>query len=117
MSVLIKMEMPRSCLLCPMYFLGRCRLLGRTIPDLANGKLPDICPIIEIKTPHGRLVDGDALMNAFAKAERSMQEDGKEYSFSFLSPGLEVSTEWDCVNDLLENTPTIIEAEEGDANG
>ena len=64
--------------------------------------------------PHGRLVDADALMKEFEKAQRTMEQHGQEYSCSFLSSSQEISTEWYCVEDMVENAPTIIEAEEGE---
>lgn len=54
----------------------------------------------------------DALMQEFDKAQRTMQQHGQEYSCSFMSSSQEISTEWYCVEDMLENAPTIIEAEE-----
>ena len=55
MSILIKgMEMPKNCTECH----ARCRLY-------LNGRKfrhPD-CPLIEIPTLHGRLIDADALLN------------------------------------------------------
>ncbi len=55
MSVLIKgMEMPKNCTECH----ARCRLY-------LNGRKfrhPN-CPLIEVKTPHGRLIDADKLSN------------------------------------------------------
>lgn len=64
------------------------------------------------KRPHGRLIDADALMAEFEKAENAMERHGREYSCSFLSSSQELSTEWYCVEDMLDNAPTIIEAEE-----
>ena len=63
--------------------------------------------------PHGRLIDVDALMQEFDKAQRTMQQHGQEYSCSFMSSSQEISTEWYCVEDMVENAPTIIPAEEG----
>lgn len=64
--------------------------------------------------PHGRLIDADALMHEFEKAQRTMEQHGQEYSCSFMSSSQELSTEWYCVEDMLENAPTVIEAEEGE---
>lgn len=63
------------------------------------------------KSPHGRLIDADALMSEFEKAQRTMEQHGQEYSCSFLSSSQELSTEWYCVEDMLENAPTIIPAD------
>ena len=66
--------------------------------------------VIEIP-PHGRLIDADALMREFGKEEKAMEIHGQEFSSSFLSSFQEISTEWYCVEDILDNAPTIIEAE------
>ena len=58
--------------------------------------------------PHGRLIDADVLMKEFEKAQRTMEQHGQEYSCSFLSSSQEISTEWYCVEDMVENAPTII---------
>ena len=62
--------------------------------------------------PHGDLIDRDALMNEFEKAQRTMQQHGREYSCSFLSSSQEISTEWYCVEDMLDNAATVIPASE-----
>ena len=59
MSVLIKgMEMPALCQECDLYIEGACYAKGyrdyRSIMDMSK---PDDCPLIEVPTPHGRLID------------------------------------------------------------
>jgi hypothetical protein len=51
-------------------------------------------------------------MQEFDKAQRTMQQHGQEYSCSFMSSSQEISTEWYCVEDMVENAPTIIPASE-----
>jgi len=63
--------------------------------------------------PHGRLIDADALMREIERAERTMEEHGREYSFSFMSSGQEISTEWYYVEHLIFDATTII-PEEGE---
>ena len=65
MSVLIKgMEMPALCQECDLYIEGACYAKGyrdyRSIMDMSK---PDDCPLIEIPTPHGRLIDADAIQD------------------------------------------------------
>ena len=65
MSVLIKgMEMPALCQECDLYIEGACYAKGyrdyRSIMDMSK---PDDCPLIEVPTPHGRLIDADELAN------------------------------------------------------
>ena len=49
MSVLIKMEMPKSCLECPLLY----------VTSLCDGFKP--CPLVPVP-PHGDLIDRDALI-------------------------------------------------------
>lgn len=62
MSVLIRgMEMPESCEDCTFYTLrpvARCTLLGNLITSFDDDRLSD-CPMVEVPTPHGRLIDAD----------------------------------------------------------
>ena len=70
MSVLIKgMNIPENCLMCPFHGFGDykgesivCALTGRS-----EGQLSNVlgCPLVEVPTPHGRLVDADALKATF----------------------------------------------------
>ena len=124
MSILIKgMEMPVTCCHCPLmgYDPDRewfdsmarsgahiCVLTGELID---NTKREEHCPLVPVP-PHGRLIDADALMHEFEKAQRTMQQHGQEYSCSFMSSGQEISTEWYCVEEMVENAPTIIPASE-----
>ena len=85
-----------------------CRAANKYIPMLGK---PKFCPLVPVP-PHGRLIDADALMQEFEKAQRAMAQHGQEFSCSFMSSGQEISTEWYCVEDMLENAPTIIPAEE-----
>ena len=92
MSVLIKgMKMPEHCGYCRFSYDGICHALQRVKypQDMKDGKLAD-CPLVEIPTPHGRLIDGDALIAAY-----DAQHDGE--------PGR--------ARKLMEEAPTIIEAE------
>lgn len=125
MGVYIKgMEMPTDCRTCQMKMNCTdcegweccCLPLGKEIGDigeLLNDRRRDDCPLVPVK-PHGRLIDADALMREFDKAQRTMAQHGREYSCSFMSSSQELSTEWYCVEDMVENAPTILEAEEGE---
>ena len=67
MSVLIKgMEMPQNCDKCR--FQSALRLYCDAMPYNFCGNTddierPDWCPLIEVPTPHGRLIDADKLAN------------------------------------------------------
>ena len=89
MSILIRdMEMPQNCTECH----ARCRLY-------LNGRKfrhPN-CPLIEVKTPHGRLIDGDKLLE---KAYWDYNEATHDYN------NFKVVSEYG-----IADAPTVIEAE------
>lgn len=107
MSVLIKdMEMPTSCAEC--YFLverftgnefvNECDLQWHSVrcreevdEECEMSTRSETCPLIEVPTPHGRLIDADAF-------DRHMKQTPRYFSM--------------CCD--LEEQPTIIEAEEGE---
>lgn len=111
MSILIKgMEMPASCLVCPMREQGTihewelyCGLTGDYIghwddKSLNNGHRPDFCPLVEVPTPHGRLVDADALKATFcAECNHTITCEDCDIDYH-----------------IGRLAPTIIEAEEGE---
>lgn len=116
MSILIRgMEMPGNCTDCRFRktarheYLSDCQLCpftGDTTPYLTRDKK---CPLVPVP-PHGRLIDADALMKEMDKQENAMFEHGHEFSFSFKSGG-DVCTAWYNVEMMVEDAPTIIEAE------
>ena len=81
MSVLIDMDMPKVCNECPFccnpsYFAyAWCELLQQHFDmDESYNKVADFCPITEVPTPHGRLIDVDKLMRDIEEYHLS---DGK----------------------------------------
>lgn len=87
MGVYIKgMEMPDSCEECALMLE-----LGRVVEC---GCSPESCPLVPVKTPHGRLIDADALVDTVFHT--NISESVKEF-----------------IADLIEIAPTVIEAEEG----
>ena len=62
MSILIKIEMPKGCWACP-FAVGKyyeCLFTKKT-SNWGLTTRPSDCPLIEIQSPHGRLIDADAL--------------------------------------------------------
>ena len=62
MSILIKIEMPKGCWACP-FAVGKhyeC-LFTKKSYNWGLTTRPSDCPLIEIQSPHGRLIDADAL--------------------------------------------------------
>lgn len=102
MGVYIKdMEIPKSCRDCDIGFTICNRYYDPNfgINDARIKRHPD-CPLVEVKAPHGRLIDEDAVYDAVERRYR-------------VSSGAEHRAERDFL-DLISNAPTIIEAEEKD---
>lgn len=105
MSVIVKsIKIPRNCLECNLTNedddFGRCCLFTG-IPCLNIGR-QDKCPLIEIPTPHGRLIDADVI-----DYRNDAMHDGTGHlvvADNFMNGVL-----W--INDCIDNTPTVIEAE------
>ena len=115
MSILIKkMEKPKTCALCPFreirykpgyYNYEHCSALNRIFNenkldiDPYKERLGD-CPLIEIPTPHGRLIDANKFRIKFNRTESgycgSWEFCDKPEDFQF----------------LIDDEPTILEAEE-----
>lgn len=108
MSVLIRgMEMPKDCLKCPFCLFvdgyWKC-LVDGSHADFGGTCRPQNCPLVQVHTPHGRLIDADALKETIeALIEKHLH-------------GYTKST-WDFVCELrsiISNAPTIIPAEEAE---
>ena len=108
MSVLIKgMEMPKDCehcRFCGIDVESGCWVKKNWIIRRVGENRPSWCPLVDVPTPHGRLIDGDVLIE-------------------FIEDRYEITWEPDCYEggikdaccDILEKIdamPTIIEAEE-----
>lgn len=111
MSIIVKgMEMPTSCFVCDFAnFLSTgepyCKRFMR--PCSLNGERPNWCPIGEIQTPHGRLVDADA----FREGLREGFTD-EAFCLSMLGKHEDVKRVVKVVLSVLGEQPTIIEEEE-----
>ena len=88
MSILIKgMKMPKNCKEC---LLGRMDDIDfdYVLYCTANKKYADLdmydhpigwkCPIIEVPTPHGRLIDADALIADLVKYQNTLDPESRE---------------------------------------
>ena len=95
MSVLVKgMKMPGKCGLCDLFHAEspmHCTVVKgyKTVGVPYGMPRPDWCPLVEVPTPHGRLIDSDRMLR-----------DCKY-------PEVETYTRV-----ALESAPTVIEAEE-----
>ncbi len=66
MSLIIKGSiMPLMCGDCPCYDGSdyACNATGRGVIEYRYDGRPDNCPIVEIPTPHGRLIDADRFLD------------------------------------------------------
>ena len=104
MSILIKgMEMPQGCYNCPLQHRGfngsetvhYCYVIAKEVAD--DGETDTDCPLIEVPTPHGRLIDADMFQQQMY--ERNF--DGR-LSECWLA----------LVNLFLSVAPTVIEVED-----
>ena len=108
MSVLIRgMKMPTSCGTCHLRKSNEdrvwCSVIGEYICFETEflGRMVN-CPLVEVPTPHGRLIDADALKR---KAQKAATEAWK------MKISANVETTLNQFIDWLEDAPTIIEAE------
>ena len=103
MSVLIKgnVHLPRSCRDCPFNYSGVCIASANCLKtkSFMKARNPD-CPIIEIPTPHGRLIDAERLFNIFEPITSFPKDEQIMYVEAFLT--------------AIKQAPTIIEAEVSD---
>lgn len=85
MSIIIKgMGMPWCCEECPMFDAfddDYCRLISMQTP---GGKRLNDCPLVEIPTPHGKLIDSDALADDL-EWDANHFEDEHELKFNAAS--------------------------------
>jgi hypothetical protein len=92
MSVIVKgMKMPSNCAhcICASEDSRYCAAANEYIPMLGK---PKWCPLVEVPTPHGRLVDADVLI-----------EDIRKNSASYFAD--------DFAHEWVDRQPTIVEKE------
>ena len=106
MSVLIKgMEMPRSCNECPMSVGGYCIMSPKPNGDALNRHETTLwCPLVEVPTPHGKLIDADVLEREMVNGIKAgnLEEGYEDYA--------NINNVDDCV-ECVRYADTIIEAE------
>ena len=118
MSILIKIEMPKGCWACP-FAVGKfyeC-LFTKKSYNWGLTTRPSDCPLIEVQSPHGRLIDADAF--ATNLKDISVRQG---YKNTLIDEHLTVDDVFDSIIDELtgkaiygfEYNPTIIEAEGSD---
>jgi len=109
MSVLIKgMEMPKNCgecLLAKLSPTGESLICNYMLSRVPWDERPFDCPLVPVPL-HGRLIDADALIEAMARMVPWAITDPTANAFL---DGLSAAY------NAIQAAPTIIEAEEGEA--
>lgn len=103
MSILIKgMKMPQTCTMC--WFSPICPVWVKEVSRYKgyDNRLPN-CPLVEVPTPHGRLIDADKLHKVMY--HRAFETDGD----TMWQSGCWVR--YRAIEQVQDSQPTIIEAE------
>lgn len=112
MSLLINgMVMPDSCSKCPLkyssYDMYCCRMIHGdgciVCVDSYTERRNPACPLIEIPTPHGRLIDADELMKVIEANDYTLQSYYNTTDRGMFTIG---------IKQAIDEVPTIIETEE-----
>jgi hypothetical protein len=94
--------MPENCADCP---VGWCNNL---ILFSESDKRADNCPLVEVPTPHGRLIDADATMKQWGlnNATKYGNKTAEQQHFSYSTMMMYE------IADILDDAPVVIEAED-----
>lgn len=107
-SILIKgAEKPDHCLLCFAFRDGICAVAKKEVV-LSKG-VQESCPLVEI-SPHGRLIDADALKTKLNNIHDFLLGDC-EFSELAMSDKARIDELINCIAEVV-NAPTVIESEE-----
>lgn len=112
MSILIKREMSKGCWMCP-FAVGKhyeCLFTQKSY-NWGLTTRPSDCPLIEVPTPRGRLIDAESLEEILTTAIRNMKCVAK---FLGVEDDPEIKMEIKAYTDILNGVKeqlTIIEAE------
>ena len=130
MSILIKgIQMPKNCVDCPLfeslYHFHGCHAKPesfneRDMWNFAVGDRPSWCPLVEVQTPHGRLIDAGAfiaeqrhLYCENCERRKGMKNGKVKFVYDIGDAPCRACGYGDVLDDL-EDAPTVIEEEEGD---
>lgn len=108
MSILIKgAKMPKSCDKCDFIAYDDeyeyecwCPIIRSNVEEYTENK-PARCPLVDVATPHGRLIDADKYLNKVKYEAEGMSDDYGDVFINY--------TDW-----VLRKEPTVIESEEQD---
>jgi len=122
MSILINMEMPKSCYDCPLAMQDYTTLFGKTFNRTRNSyscvlthkkitstKRNRFCPLVPVP-PHGRLIDADALIDTLERTDWYHQSASKDMVHGANSAEHQAWYKEQDVYSAVDNAPTIIQA-------
>ena len=67
MSYIVPRDIPKGCEQCPFNDHTKCRTMPIGFDEYPLvGRRPDWCPLVEVKKPHGRLIDATFEENHYA---------------------------------------------------
>lgn len=111
MSYIVKDNIPQNCAKCPQRTLYRginvCIASGKMKVSSSNKNRHEKCPLVEIPTPHGRLIDADNLIKVLQDTLDNYSDnynDGKTVEKLFV----------ETCKQYIDHCPTIIEVEESE---
>lgn len=120
MGVYIKgMKMPGKCGSCDLFHAEspmHCTVVKghRTVGAPYGMPRPDWCPLVEVKEPHGRLIDADEIVKDL-RHDVTVDQDMLDYEE--LTDIIRETTQADKdikqnASEIIESTPTVIERSE-----
>lgn len=115
MGVYIRdMEMPKECEFC--FLVEKCEqrhyeMMKDEDGDYMLRLVKDNCPLVEVPTPHGRLIDADEIVKDL-RHDVAVDQDMLDYEE--LTSAIREMTQADKVvkqnaAEIIESTPTVIE--------
>ena len=110
MDILVKgMDMPCMCCLCPCHDWDMeidryyCQALKDEPIIVDENTRRDDCPLVEMPTPHGRLIDADKLLSVIERNSYRLKN-----FYNSCDEGMFLSG----IKQAISEAPTIIESEE-----
>lgn len=100
MIAIPNIDKPKGCGKCEVWSLCHYPKVDKGYDDKV---MPD-CPLIEIPTPHGRLIDADklrAILRRWTEDEWNQKASPVSWAYAY-----------EDLIDLIDDAPTILEAEE-----
>ena len=100
MSVLLNMKKPKNCDECRFNVDGWCYVLRPESEEERRRIATNYCPLTEVPTQHGRLIDADALLDLLNNCVFP--------SDMVTTTAVRMAMNW------IKDSPTVIEEEDGE---